>query len=232
MDDLVRAVHDALNATASLGAREAPEPPPRSTGTTFPLPVPPPLPAVDLGAVLARRRSRYAFGAAQPTPQEVAALLHLGVGAAPRAGGLPSLVPYVVVRGPGALPAGVHRADLRLPVPGTVAVRTGDPTDVVAAGLDQPPFATRVPLWLALVSDLEVTRERYPARHYRTLHVDAGAALQNVLLVATALGLPVCPVMGFDDEAWARLLDLPRSAWVSVLVAVGSGTTDPPAIRC
>ncbi len=220
MDELVAAVHDALNATA---AREVDaEPPPRCPVRTLPLPLPPPLPPADLGAVIARRRSSYAFGAAQPSLGAIATLLHVGVGAAPRAGGLPSLVPHLVVTGAGHVPTGVHRADLRLPLPGLLAIRAGDPTGFLAASLDQPPFAHRAPLWVALVADLAVTLGRYPSRHYRTLHVDAGVALQNVLLVATALDLPVCPVMGYDDRAWARLLDLAADELVAVLVAVGS----------
>jgi SagB-type dehydrogenase family enzyme len=180
----------------------------------------PSAPAADLGAVLARRRSSYSFGP-QPTLEDLATLLHHGVSTSPRAGGLPSLVPYVVTRGLDALASGVHLCDIRLPAPGLAAVRLGDVSAYLAESLDQPPFATRVPLWLALVADLDVVGSRYPPRHYRTLHVDAGAALANVLLVATALGLPVCPVMGYDDSALARLLDLQDHCFVTVLVAVG-----------
>jgi SagB-type dehydrogenase family enzyme len=223
--DLLRAVHDALTATA---VRRDPDPatlPPAAPAppATVPLPVPP-RPAGDVGDVIARRRSAYAFGP-QPALDDLAAVLHHGVAAAPRAGGLPSLVPYVVARGPGPLAPGVHRADLRLPVPGLVAVRAGDPTPYVAGSLDQPPFATRAPLWLALVADVAATRAHYPARHYRTLHLDAGAALQNALLVATAVGLAACPVMGFDDAAWSRLVCLDADAFPAVLVALGSCAT-------
>ena len=219
MTDLVGAVHDALNATAAPrrpGAVLLPAPAPLAT---HPLPVPPP-PSADLADVLQRRRSSYSFGP-RPTVADLASLLHHGVGAAPRAGGLPSLAAYVVTRGLDGLAPGVHLGDLRFPTPGLAAVRLGDPTAYVAESLDQPPFAARVPLWLALVADLDASRRRYPPRHYRTLHVDAGAALQNVLLVATALGLPVCPVMGYDDTSWARLLDLDDRCFVTVLVAVG-----------
>lgn len=221
MRALVHAVHDALNATA---VRRTPDPallPPRAARpTTRALPAPR-APGGSLHTVLHARRSRYVFGAAQPPLADLAALLRHGLGTAPRAGGLPSVVASLVVRGDGALAPGVHRADLRLPLPGLVAVRTGDPTGYVAACLDQPPFAPRVPVWIALGIDLRATLRRYPARHYRTLHLDAGAALQNLLLVGTALGLATCPVMGYDDRAWARLLDLPADVLVAGLVAVG-----------
>lgn len=225
MDELVAAVHAALNATAVRRRPDEALLPARGPVVSRPLPVPP-RPTADLGRVLARRRSAYAFGGA-PDLRHLAALLHHGVGSAPRAGALPSLAAYVVTRGLDGLPGGVHLADLRPPAPGLVRVRSGDPTAYVADALDQPPFAARVPLWVALVADLEVSLRRYPPRHYRTLHVDAGAALQTLLLVATALDLPVCPVMGYDDRAWARLLDLDEHRLVTVLVAVGGPPTRP-----
>lgn len=217
------AVHDALNATA---VRRTPDPaslPPVAPASSVPLPVPS-RPVCDLGQVLVRRRSAYSFGT-QPSLDALASVLHHGVGAGPRAGGLPSLVPYVVARGDGPLPPGVHRADLRLPVPSLTTVRNGDPTAYVAGSLDQPPFASRAPLWLALVADVAAISAHYPPRHYRTLHLDAGAALQNALLVATAVGLAACPVMGFDDDAWSRLLRLPGrpvDGFVAVLAALGT----------
>ncbi|MBM7517273.1 nitroreductase family protein [Nocardioides nitrophenolicus] len=217
---LVRAVHGALNRTA---VPRTPGPgllPPRAAGDTHPLPASGRL-DVSLADALTARRSRYAFGEEQPALADLAALLRLGVGTAPRAGGLVSVLPHLVVRGAGELPAGVHRADLRLPLPSLVEVRHGDPTGYLAEALDQPPFAHRAPAWLALAIDVGGSLARYPPRHYRTLHLDAGTALQNVLLVATALGLAACPVMGYDDGAWGRLLDLPDDVLVAGVVALG-----------
>jgi SagB-type dehydrogenase family enzyme len=219
MSDLVRAIHDALNSTAVPRRPADGLLPVLTPRTTHLLPMPSP-PTADLGDVLARRRSSYSFGS-RPTLEDLAVLLHHGVSTAPRAGGLPSLVPYVITRGLEGLASGVHLGDIRLAAPRLASVRLGDPTAYLAESLDQPPFATRVPLWLALVADLDASRSRYPPRHYRTLHVDAGAALQNVLLVATARGLPVCPVIGYDDTAWGRLLDLDDHCFVTVLIAVG-----------
>lgn len=218
MTDLVGRVHDALNATA---VPRRPDPtllPPLAPAVHYPLPEPT-RPTAELVEVLRGRRSSYAFGS-RPTLAQVAALLHLGVSSAPRAGGLPSLRTYLVTRGLDGVGAGVHRSEVGHPAPTLTAVRSGDPTAFVAGSLDQPPFASRVPLWVALVADVGVTRERYPPRHYRTLHLDAGAALQNLLLVATALALPVCPVMGFDDAAWVQLLNLEDSSFVLSLIHI------------
>lgn len=223
MDRLVAAVHDALNGTAVPRRPDRATLPARVDGPTVALPPPRP-PGGSLEEALVSRRSRYAFGPRQPDLAELASLLVLGVGSAPRAGGLPSVVPHLVVRGAGALAPGVHRADLRLPVRGLAAVRAGDPTAYLAASVDQPPFARRAPVWVALAVDLRMTLTRYPPRHYRTVHLDAGAALQNLLLVATSLGLAACPVMGYDDRAWELLLDLPAGAVVAGVVPVGPST--------
>lgn len=219
-NDLVASVHAALNRTAVARTPDPALLPPRAEPTSRLLPAPLE-PRGILGDVLVQRRSRYRFGSRQPGLAELASLLRLGVATAPRAGGLVSVVPYLVVRGHGNLPLGVHRADLRLPLPSLVAVREGDPTAYLAGSVDQPEFASRVPVWVAFAVPPDVLRGRYPARHYRTVHLDAGAALQSTLLVATALGLSVCPVMGYDDAAWERLLDLPDGGLVAGIVAVG-----------
>ncbi|WP_170219370.1 nitroreductase family protein [Nocardioides litoris] len=224
---LAHEVHRALAATAVPRTPDpALLPPLAAPGSTRPLADPAPVPGA-LGTALADRRSRYRFGPA-PDPAAVAALLRAGVGTAPRAGGLPSVRAYLVTAD------GVDRADLRLPLPGLVAVRRGPTAAYVAGAVDQPAFAPRVPLWLALVADLAPSAGRYPPRHYRTVHLDAGAALQNVLLVATALGLVTCPVAGYDDAAWARLLDLDDrdgEAFVAVLVALSEAPAGSRSAR-
>lgn len=220
MNELVAQVHSALNATAIPRSPDPATLPPRAAGSWRPLAAPG-VPRAGLRETLTNRRSRYSFGTQQPGAPEIASLLLHGVGTAPRAGGLPSVVPYVVACRRGPIPAGVHEADLRYPLPGLVAVRDGDPAAYVEGTLEQPQFAGRVPLWIALTIDTSVAAGRYPARHYRTQHLDAGVALQNVLLVATAHGLATCPVMGYDDPAWGELLDLPDHVLVAGLVAVG-----------
>ncbi len=241
----LRELHGELNRTATGGVDD-----PRGAREVLPPlvgPAAPPvllpeaaLPPADLGAVLAARRSSYRYGASPLPLTDLAALLRGALGvqrtvrlpdgqpralsAAPSAGGLPSLATYVVVRGPGDLPAGVHHVDLRADEPALVPVRAGDPTPFLARALDQPELAERVGAVVALVGRLDTTLATYPARHYRTLHVDAGVALGHLYLAATALGLPGVAVMGFDDTAFDALLDLPGDRFTAVLFAVG-----PPA---
>jgi nitroreductase len=60
-----------------------------------------------------------------------------------------------------------------------------------------------------------------------SVHVDLGAAMENVLLAAEALDLGACPVMSFHRPSMKRLLRLP-SAWEPhVIVAVGHRPAKP-----
>ncbi|WP_027346919.1 thiopeptide-type bacteriocin biosynthesis protein [Hamadaea tsunoensis] len=77
-----------------------------------------------------------------------------------------------------------------------------DPGEVVA--LDP----ARVPLWLVVVGDIPAITARYGLRGYRFLLLEAGHLAQNVLLVATALGLRSVPMGAFHDDALAQALDL------------------------
>lgn len=237
----VREVHGRLNATASTHGPGVPGVPLSAVEAVGAQAVrlPEPVRRDDaLLAVLARRRSRYDLAPTQPDPAVLSALLRWSLGpqrtvrraghpdhvaaAAPTAGGLPSRGVHLVVLGEGPLERGVHRVDVTGPAPVLTPVRRGDLRAAVAAALDQPEFATRAAVVVALSARLPVGLAAYPARHYRTLHVDAGVALQNLQLLATALDLAGCPVMGYADDAWSALLALPDDEVVTVLHCLGT----------
>ncbi|MEM2111287.1 MAG: nitroreductase family protein [Candidatus Bathyarchaeia archaeon] len=52
-------------------------------------------------------------------------------------------------------------------------------------------------------------------------YIDLGAALQNLLLLASFKGLGCCPIASFDAEALVELLSLPRTIQPVLLVIVG-----------
>jgi SagB-type dehydrogenase family enzyme len=182
-----------------------------------------------------QRRSRYAFASRPLELGRLSTLLRLAVGVsrtvaaygdpehplslAPSAGGLRSLTTYAVVREVEGLRPGVYAYD-----PVEHALFHGDesdPTEALAATYVQPEFATRAPVSLALAAHLDVALAKYPPRHFRTLHLDAGIAVQNLYLVSTALDLACCAVSGFHDERLAALLRLPASSIPMVLFPVG-----------
>lgn len=197
------------------------------------------LPAPDtslptsLTDALWQRRSRYAFDPRPLSIDALSALLRLAVGVgrtvaaygdpehplslAPSAGGLRSLTTYVIVRSAEGLSPGVYAYD---PVEHALVHGT-DAVDALESVYVQPEFASRAPVSLALAAHLDVALAKYPPRHFRTLHVDAGIAVQNLYLVSTALDLACCAVSGFHDEKLAALLELPASSIPMMLFPVG-----------
>lgn len=54
-----------------------------------------------------------------------------------------------------------------------------------------------------------------------------GIAMQTLMLAATGLGYQSCPMIGFDHEAVAKLVNLPEDHVIGPMVAIGKGTKDP-----
>ena len=54
-----------------------------------------------------------------------------------------------------------------------------------------------------------------------------GMAMQNLMLAAKGMGLDSCPMIGFDHEAVAKLVNLPEDHCMGPLVAIGKGTKEP-----
>ena len=85
----------------------------------------------------------------------------------------------------------------------------------------QPQFAARASVFVVLAGRLDKTLVKYTERHYRTLHVDAGIAAQNLYLVSTALELAGCAVSGFYDDHIANLVGLPDDSVPLLAFALG-----------
>ncbi|MEM8935218.1 MAG: nitroreductase family protein [Pseudomonadota bacterium] len=54
-----------------------------------------------------------------------------------------------------------------------------------------------------------------------------GMAMQTLMLAATAMGYQSCPMIGFDIEAVAKLVNLPDDFVMGPMVAIGKGTKAP-----
>jgi nitroreductase len=54
-----------------------------------------------------------------------------------------------------------------------------------------------------------------------------GMAMQTLMLAAKGMGYESCPMIGFDHEAVARLVNLPADHCIGPMVAIGRGTKDP-----
>ncbi|MCC9656289.1 nitroreductase family protein [Rhodopirellula halodulae] len=54
-----------------------------------------------------------------------------------------------------------------------------------------------------------------------------GIAMQTMMLAAQGMGYQSCPMIGFDIEAVAKLINLPDDHVMGPMVAIGKGTQDP-----
>ncbi|GAB2795257.1 SagB/ThcOx family dehydrogenase [Amycolatopsis magusensis] len=225
-----KAVHAMLNGQ-SEDTRDRPVQP---NGHRIPLPDLEP-PRVDLVGTLVQRRSAVKFADRPLDMAALSALLRfaLGVqrfvqaqgvekhplGMAPSAGGLLCLRAYLLVRHADGVPPGIYRYESVSHQ--LIEVSADDPTAQLTEVFLQPEFASTAPVTIALTARLDVAFAQYPLRHYRTLHVDAGVAVQNLYTVGTALGLACCAVAAFDDRALGSVLCLPDSEIATMLFSVG-----------
>jgi len=54
-----------------------------------------------------------------------------------------------------------------------------------------------------------------------------GIAMQTLMLAARSMGYDSCPMIGFDIEGVAKLINLPDDHVMGPMVAIGKGTKDP-----
>ena len=83
-------------------------------------------------------------------------------------------------------------------------------------------FIAQAPVVIIACADLERAQASYGKRGVDLYCLqDTAAAIQNMLLVAHALGLGTCWVGAFDERAASDLLDLPRHHRPIAVVSVG-----------
>lgn len=99
---------------------------------------------------------------------------------------------------------------------------------LVAAAYGQG-FLAEAPVVIVVCADLERARRAYRERG-ETLYClqDTAAAIQNLLLAATAKGLGTCWVGAFDEGRVAELLGLARGLRPVALIPVGKPAEAPP----
>jgi len=54
-----------------------------------------------------------------------------------------------------------------------------------------------------------------------------GIAMQTIMLAAKSLGYDSCPMIGFDFDAVATLINLPADHVIGPMIAIGKGTKKP-----
>jgi len=124
----------------------------------------------------------------------------------PTAGALNSIETIVQVNNVAELEKGFYRYDYWSHA--LEILKQGDHRDsIFKASLEQE-HTRKSALNLILVGYFDRTYWKYGERAYKYVHLDAGHASQNILLVAQALGLGACVVGAFYDEELCKILDL------------------------
>jgi SagB-type dehydrogenase family enzyme len=171
------------------------------------------IPRARLADLLDDRRSDVAENARPLALPDLGLVLEAGYAATarpgaarrpvPSAGALYPLELYVLgLRVPGFEPTAWHYDPFRHRLE---TLRPVDAGDVRAAIVDPSLIETAAGV-MVVTAVFWRTRFKYGLRGYRFALLEAGHVVQNVLLVATALGLPALPLGGFFDRELDRLV--------------------------
>lgn len=83
-------------------------------------------------------------------------------------------------------------------------------------------FIDEVPVVIVVCADLEKAQEGYGERGLNTYSLqDTAAAIQNMLLAATALNLGSCWIGAFDEGMAAEILKLPKNLRPVAMLPIG-----------
>ncbi len=232
-------------AAHSRAGGPAPARPRRGPPMALPAPAPGALLGVGLAAALRRRRSAREFAGLPLDLEDAGTLLWAAAGmigadgsglharrTVPSAGACYPIDAYFWLPIP---PGGVHPGPYHYdPIAhGAALVALGSPesnmSDLVTASAF-PALIEQAGLLIVLAGVFSRTTERYGARGYRFVLLEAGHAAQNIYLAAAALDLAAVALGGLDDAMLDALLGLDGTrASVLYAVAVGRNPGDCPA---
>lgn len=184
-----------------------------------------------LERTLAERRSQRAFGAEPLTRAELAQLLWAGQGrtdrqghrTAPSAGALYPLRLWLIAGNVDGVAPGVWNVadDLGSLLPPASQRLHGDRRATVAQAALGQSWLRQAPALIVFAAQAQAMRARYGERADRFIAIEAGAAAQNLLLQAQALGLGATMVGAFDEPALRSAIGLPVDQQPLLIVPVG-----------
>lgn len=182
----------------------------------------------SLEKCISQRRSVRSFSGEAITLEQVGQLLWAGQGitgpqrglrAAPSAGALYPLEFYVVAARVRGLEPGIYRYYPAGHELGPVV--TGDRKEQLAQAAYQQMSIVTAPAALVIAAVYERTVRKYGERGTRYVHMDAGAAAENVFLEVVAQGLGTVIAGSFDDEGVRRAVGMARDERALLIMPVG-----------
>jgi SagB-type dehydrogenase family enzyme len=182
---------------------------------SFELPAPAGVSESSVFEAIERRRSCRQYSGAAVGLNALSELLYYGAGISdadgfrrcvPSAGGLYPLEIYMLSLNVQGLPAGAYHYDVRSHALTELA------QDQFRERLTNVLFITeavqKASAVLVITGVFGRSKIKYGERAYRFALLEAGHAMQNICLVATATGLGTCPVGGFIDDGLNDILDI------------------------
>ena len=222
----------AITATSCAGSAVNPEPPEPATtiGAPLELPAPTDAPPASLSATINSRHSVREFTADSLTQADLSTLLWATYGyrtdggrTVPSAGGLYALAIFVAIGNVQDVAPGIYAWD---PATNQLGLMSeGDPRTLLqGAAFDQSAIG-EAPATIVIAGSPIRLEDKYGERAGQFTLNEAGHSSQNLLLMATALGLGAVPIGGFEDDEVSEALDLPAGEIPYCLVPVGLPTT-------
>ena len=109
-----------------------------------------------------------------------------------------------------------------------IVINSDDGINTLVDALKEKEYMRSAPLILLFCADLNRSSERYGDRGSSLYAIqDTTAAIQNVLLTATGLGLGSGWVGAFDEEAIADFFKLPPNVRPMALIMIGKSKENP-----
>lgn len=206
---------------------------------SLPLPSPGRL-SFDIGRALTERRSSRSFVPGGITPALLSSLLYFTAGITypravragtddweetrrpyPSAGASYPIELYVLLSGTSSPEEGVYHYNVK--AHSLELLKEGNPSGELAKVTGQD-WLSGSQLKVVLTGVFTRTMNLYSERGYRYVLMEAGHVMQNLLLVAKALGLASCPVGAFLDRGVEELLRLDGGREAALyMAALGMG---------
>lgn len=202
--------------------------------------LPPPSPVkTSLEESIISRRSVSEFSSKPLQLSGLSTLLSLGAGvtcwqeiprrAAPSGGALYPIEIYAIALTVDGLESAIYHY---LPLDGVLERLRPIRPDVGRGFLPPGLYEARPAVIIALSAVFERTQAKYLERGYRFALLEAGHMAQNLLLIATALGLNAVPVGGYWDEPFNAALNLDvNEEAVVYAILVGEAPSSQPEQR-
>jgi SagB-type dehydrogenase family enzyme len=189
----------------------------------------------SLEEVLQKRSSGYDYNLAPLDSSRLSTFLHYSCGVkkyvaaygrpryplrfVPSVGGLPDVETYLLLNRAADFEPGLYHY---APVVHALEQLTAVDLRLQLAKSCMQDFVSRAAGVAILTCRLDRISWKYGARSYRYAHADCGVIVENMYLVATALGMSGCAVAGFYEDKIQALLNLDgNSEMVTLLFAFG-----------